>query len=118
MTRLLRIYALLAVFFFSLHLSCPAGDIAPLIEYDFGAVSSKTLLKHDFMLPEEITNLVTLCECIKAQASREKGPDGAMRYLVRVEFDPSEYKGPVQEDILTLTKSAKRTTLRIKAFVQ
>lgn len=98
--------------FFSCFL-CVAADNNASIEHDFGAIPSTHTVTHDFILNQEITNVVTLCECVKAKVEKKT----AQSYVVHVEFDPREYKGATAEEILLVNNSGERITLRIKAFV-
>jgi hypothetical protein len=97
---------------------CNASNNNPSTEYDFGTIPSVHTVKHDFILPQKITSIVTLCECVKAKVQEEKDTQGLTHSTVHVEFDPSDYKGTVAEEILCVNSAGERITLRIKAFVQ
>ncbi|MDD5583915.1 MAG: DUF1573 domain-containing protein [Candidatus Omnitrophica bacterium] len=105
---------LLIPFFFFTCFFCNASNDNQGIEHDFGTIPSTHTVTHDFILNQEITNVVTLCECVKAKVDKKT----AQSYVVHVEFDPREYKGATAEEILLVNSSGERITLRIKAFVQ
>jgi hypothetical protein len=109
---------IISIFAFSLFsVFCPAQE-SPIIEYDFGKIPHTDIVQHAFEFPQEFKSIVALCDCVKVALYRIRDPDRGLLSVVRVEFDPYDYIGAVQQDIILIDTNDKRMIIRLKALVQ
>jgi len=98
-------------------LAYPKG-IDRLMEFDLGKIPphKSALYRHEFH--EEIVNVTSLCECIKAHVYKQYDHGNEPMYVVSIEFDPSGYNGEVSQDVLLLDSKGNLITMRLKMFVE
>jgi hypothetical protein len=107
----------LAITFILIFSFCYAENSTRLIEHDLGDISPKKLVKLKFQFKETIKDVTTLCDCVKAWVYKKEESNRDILYIVNVEFDPREYLGEIQQDILLLEENDNLITLRLKAVV-
>jgi len=99
-----------------LFLFCPLC-LAQDLTYDFGEVSKKDILKYELELKEKPKNVLLLCDCLVANVIEKKINNNSV-YFLNIEFDPKDYEGNVEQDIIIYYNNNKKTKLRLKAFVK
>ena len=92
---------------------CFAQDLT----HDFGEVSGNDILKYELQLKEKPKNVLLLCDCLVANVISKKINNNII-YFLNIEFDPKEYEGDVEQDVIIYYNNNKKTKLRLKAFVK
>lgn len=82
------------------------------IEYNIGVISPDKVIKKSSKFNEEITNAVSMCDCLEVNVKREKDSS-----VVELEFNPAEYKGLAIAEAKLIGKNSRVITLRLRAYV-
>ncbi|MEI8349514.1 MAG: hypothetical protein WCI77_05130 [Candidatus Omnitrophota bacterium] len=89
-----------------------------LMEFDLGKIPPHKTASYRHEFHEEIVNVTSLCECIKAHVYKKYDHSTEPIYVVSIEFEPSGYNGEVSQDVLLLDSKGNLITLRLKMFVE
>lgn len=101
------------VLFLSFALICYAQPSEKIIRFDFGKVSSKAILSHEFIFKEKIVSVMSMCECLQINMFEDKGS-----YIARVEINPQGYRGKVSLEAVLMKEDNSLVRLKISAFVE
>ncbi len=101
-----------SIFFLIFVFVCYAQPKEKVVSFDFGEVSSKKVLSHRFVFEEKIVSVISLCECLKIDISKEKD-----KFMVDIKLDPYGYEGKISLEGLLIKEDGNIIRLRIFATV-